>query len=194
MHLTRQLLVILALTTSMFRTVNSANASAPDKRAGGSSSAGSNANVNLQFFKSYRIVNWCVTGRDEPQLHEWPFNQFVPLIKRNRRYKTVDPDNNRYRLEIKEVYSRMPWIGATANCQGKEYTTTEGPKFYPAWTSAPFNQLQGPWCEPLQECLFNASDPLYKGWNSSTYACDNEFLEYWTTINSTGLGPTGIPG
>jgi len=65
---------------------------------------------STRFIWNYRTVNWCVTGRDEPGLHKWPFNQFIPIIRRTNRF--VDStDEFRYYLKFREITTHQTDVG-----------------------------------------------------------------------------------
>ncbi|ODN00620.1 hypothetical protein Ocin01_06053 [Orchesella cincta] len=57
----------------------------------------------------YRKVNWCVTGRDEPELHEFPYSQFVPLLRRTNRLKL--DSHIRYDLRFFDITTTQNDVG-----------------------------------------------------------------------------------
>jgi hypothetical protein len=58
----------------------------------------------------YRTVNWCVTGRDEPELHMFPYSQFVPILRRTDRF-TQDNPAVRYHLDFYEILTSQRDLG-----------------------------------------------------------------------------------
>src|SRR3989442_1122812 len=63
----------------------------------------------VNYHIGYREVNWCVTGKDEPELHEWPFSQFAYLLRRTNRFKH---DNNvRYDLRFYDIVTSQRDVG-----------------------------------------------------------------------------------
>lgn len=64
---------------------------------------------DVHYHIGYREVNWCVTGKDEPELHEWPFSQFAYLLRRTNRFKH-DP-HVRYDLRFYDIVTSQKDVG-----------------------------------------------------------------------------------
>lgn len=66
--------------------------------------------LTSNYHTGYRTVNWCVTGKDEPELHEWPFSQFVPLLRRTNRLRE-DRIKTRYDLRFYDIATIQSEVG-----------------------------------------------------------------------------------
>lgn len=65
--------------------------------------------IDAQYHPGYRKVNWCVTGKDEPELHLWPFTQFNWYLRRAfyRRHAA----HFRYSLSFFDIYTEQKHTG-----------------------------------------------------------------------------------